>query len=152
MRRVDISIDTFAQLWVVRRTGEDNEEDIIRGLISERLSTPAIGNQTTTQTNMIEETDMPGPTSPEWVDILVWSLKSLGGRASLAEIYRKSKEGRRLRGLTITRNHEASARERLESYSSESKNYKHIADLFFMPEGKGAGIWALRDDLPLRYL
>ena len=84
------------------------------------------------------------PNSMKWTDVLVWTLRELGGRAELADIYRVSRLGRSALGKAITREHNASARECLESHCSDSDKYRWKDDLFFMPEGKGAGVWALR--------
>jgi hypothetical protein len=156
MRKIDVSVDTFALIWAARKPGEDTEDEIVARLASEAIQgREPMHNDDEPCHEADHSEEIPvmhdRPKSSEWVDLLVWSLRSLGGKASLAEIYRKTKDARRLLGMSITRNHEAAARERLESYCFESKNYKQIADLFCMPEGKGAGVWALNEPLPARY-
>lgn len=152
MKKIAVSIDTFASIWAARQAHETTEDEIIARWIRELGLAPSEETPLLMKSEMAASTTtLDRPKSTEWVDVLVWALQKLGGRAPLAHIYAKCKVGRELMGKKITPNHDAAARERLESYCSESRNYKGIADLFFMPEGKGAGIWALRENYPERY-
>lgn len=142
LKKVEISVDTFARLWSARRVGENSEEEIINRLIDESddptpPETPAAPKPS--------DTGCPNsPPAADWVSMLVWALESLGGEATLKELYAKTMDGRRALGLPITRHHEASVRERLEAHCFESKSYKRRRNLFRMAQGKGAGVWALR--------
>jgi hypothetical protein len=149
MRSIEVSIDTFALLWSVRLPSELSEEEIIRRLLrttnDQSPSEGTAGGLPLSTTKPLDEnTFMPRPKSKKWTDLLVWTLERLGGEAPLAEIYRVSREGRRALGYMTTLHHDDSARECLESHCSNSKKWRGKADLFWMPHGKGAGIWALR--------
>lgn len=79
-----------------------------------------------------------------WRDDVKSALESLGGKSALHNIYRETEKLRRSVGRTVPRTLEAVIRRTLEDHSSDSHNYRGGLDLFCMPEGKGAGIWALR--------
>jgi hypothetical protein len=78
-----------------------------------------------------------------WRDDVRDALTSLGGRASLQSIYRAVRDIRRSAGRSLPQSLEATVRRTLEDHSSDSANFRG-ADLFHMPEGKGAGVWSLR--------
>lgn len=141
-KKLEISIDTFARLWSVRRPGENSEEEIINRLIDETGDTVSPTVPIIPEPKGEEGRNR--PPGADWVSMLIWALESLGGEARLKELYAKTMEGRRALGLPITRNHEASVRERLEAHCSESESYKRRRNLFRMALGKGAGVWALR--------
>ena len=79
-----------------------------------------------------------------WRDDVVTALSSIGGKGRLREIYRAVERIRRTAGRSIPNNLQATVRQVLETHSSDSHNYKDGPDLFWMPEGKGVGIWARR--------
>ncbi len=79
-----------------------------------------------------------------WRDDVKATLSHLGGKASLHSIYREIKKERRNAGRSVPRTLEAVVRRTLEDHSSDSDNYRGGLDLFYMPEGKGVGVWALR--------
>ncbi len=78
-----------------------------------------------------------------WRDDVRTALQNLGGRASLNRLYKEVERLRRGAGRTVPSSLEATVRRTLEDHSSDSDNYRGV-DLFCMPEGKGAGVWALR--------
>lgn len=81
--------------------------------------------------------------SRRWVDYIVQALEELGGIATYNEIYKKVEELKL--GETLTTHWQASVRERIESHSSDSANFKYPdRDYFFSVEGLGRGIWGLR--------
>lgn len=140
MRQIEVSIDTFAELWSQRQPDEQSEDQMIRRLLGmSEAAAQAEKYEEETSMNAFER-----PPSKKWTELLIWSLQKLGGKAPLSEIYRVSREGRRALGYSTTRHHDDSARECLESHCSESKKWRGRGDLFYMPEGKGSGIWALR--------
>lgn len=145
IRIIEVSIDTFAALWAIRQPDEQSEEDIIARLLR-AVPERSVGLELAfgMPTESEEVTDMNKPKSVKWTEVLLWTLSQLGGQATLEQIYRVSREGRRKLNRRVTREHDASARECLESHCSESKKWRGKADLFYMPQGKGAGIWALR--------
>jgi hypothetical protein len=79
-----------------------------------------------------------------WRDDVRTALLRLGGRASLHRIYREVEAIRKLASRSIPPTLDATVGRTLEDHSSDSANFRG-ADLFCMPEGKGAGVWALRD-------
>jgi hypothetical protein len=79
-----------------------------------------------------------------WRDDVQEGLRRIGGRAPLQAIYKEVEAIRRAGGRSIPRTLDAVVRRTLEENSSESDSYREGPDLFWMPEGKGAGVWALR--------
>jgi len=79
-----------------------------------------------------------------WRDDVRVSLERLNGPASLHSIYAEVRALRRRLGRSIPPAFEAVVRKTLEEHSTDSDAYRGGPDLFLMPEGKGAGIWALR--------
>ena len=148
LHQIEVSIDTFAALWSARRSYEFSEDDVIKRLLGMATDVPIVPmfpaiENVEAQSNRVKIA-LDRPTSVKWTDVLIWTLERLGGQAALDEIYRVSREGRRLWDKSITRHHDASARECLESHCSESEKYRFRANLFRMPDGKGAGVWGLR--------
>jgi hypothetical protein len=139
MRQIEVSVDVFAAIWAARRPDEASEDEVLARVLGVR--TQALADQPHSNDAAIANL----PRSKKWTDVLVWTLRSHGGKASLAEIYKTSRVGRRGLGYATTAEHEASARECLESHCSDSEKFRGKADLFWMPEGKGAGVWALRE-------
>jgi hypothetical protein len=89
--------------------------------------------------------DNGGDTDQTWRDDVRRALVELGGKSSLGEIYRVVARIRREAGRSVPQSIEATIRRTLEDHSSDSENYRPgRADLFWMPEGRGKGIWALR--------
>lgn len=80
-----------------------------------------------------------------WHDDVRLALKDLGGKASLHEIYKRVKTIRRESGRSLPATLEAVIRRTLEDHSADSDNYRGGQDIFQMPEGKGAGVWALKE-------
>jgi hypothetical protein len=80
-----------------------------------------------------------------WRDDIEVALDPLdrGDGASLYEIYRAVKTIRLGAGRSVPETLEATVRRTLEDNSSDSDNFRGT-DLFYMPKGKGAGIWGLR--------
>jgi hypothetical protein len=79
-----------------------------------------------------------------WRDDVREALRRLGGRAALSRIYVEVGEIRRSTGRSVPRSLEAVIRRTLEEHSTDSDSYKGGPNLFYMPAGKGAGLWALR--------
>ncbi len=147
-REITVSVDVFAYIWAARLASEETEDEILRRLLKVERKYPArsevmASHPAETPTSRAQPKS--SPQSGKWSDVLIWTLEQLGGRATLADIYRKSREGRAALGMRNTREHDASARECLESHCEGSEKYREKADLFWMPEGKGKGIWALKN-------
>ena len=75
-----------------------------------------------------------------WLDEVEATLESLGGVASLADIYARL-EATTSRALTA--NWRATVRQTLEDHSSDGA-FRRGRDVFFSAEGIGSGIWGLR--------
>tara|TARA_Y100000992_G_C21236591_1_gene478449 strand:+ start:172 stop:1302 length:1131 start_codon:yes stop_codon:yes gene_type:complete len=73
------------------------------------------------------------------LNLIIEAINDLGGRASLSEIYQ-----------SINKNHsvpEPSIRRTIYQHASECDAYLiNKEDIFFAPEGKGEGIWAVRSN------
>ena len=149
-RQIDVSVDVFAAIWSARLPNETSEDEILRRLLKVEASqgssvmhpnAAAVPSETEKNSD-VKMKSHSKPDSKQWVDVLVWALSELGGRAHLSAIYEKTMQGRRALGVRITAQHDASARECLESHCRESSKFRGH-ELFWMPEGKGAGVWAL---------
>jgi hypothetical protein len=83
-------------------------------------------------------------TEMTWRSDVRKALEKLGNRSSLGGIYAETMRIRRASGRSVPQAFEAVVRRTLEEHSSDSLVYRGGPDLFCMPEGKGAGVWALR--------
>jgi hypothetical protein len=81
-----------------------------------------------------------------WRGDVQWALERLGGEAALEKIYREVASIRKQARRSLPRTIEATIRRTLEDHSSDSDNFRGD-NLFCMPYGKGAGVWALRPSL-----
>jgi hypothetical protein len=145
MRQIEVSVDVFARIWSARLPQETSEDQILGRLLKlPRTDAPETTNTASADAGGTSERATNRPKSKRWTDVLTWALEQFGGKATLAQIYKKSREGRAAIGVLITPHHDDSARECLESHCPESRKYRGKAALFYMPAGKGAGIWALR--------
>jgi hypothetical protein len=151
MRQIEVSVDVFAAIWAARLPCEKDESEILSRILN--LNHLIVDNKCSPkEARVVPEKVSSGdlsspktlPESKKWTDLLTWTLMELGGKATLGQIYSKSRQGRSALGLMATAQHDASARECLESHCRESTKFRGKADLFYMPAGKGAGIWALR--------
>jgi hypothetical protein len=80
----------------------------------------------------------------KWWEIIQSALEELGGQASLAKIYDRTVEIAKAAGRDIPHHIESVVRGTLEDNSAQSERHKRVRDIFYMPEGRGAGIWALK--------
>ena len=140
MKKIEVSLNVFAAIWASRQESESTENEVLERLLGlngvvteEKKIKPPKSNNFENQDNVEKDQPMSG----SWKDVLIWSLEKLGGEASLSEIYSKSREARLRLGKVITEAHNASARECLESHSSDSNKFRNKADLFTMSRGKG---------------
>lgn len=92
-------------------------------------------------TTMAAITQLPDVT---WRDDIVTTLKNLGRVAPLLRIYKEAERVRSAANRSLPPSFDAIVRRTLEENSSDSDSYKGGPDLFCMPEGRGAGVWALR--------
>jgi hypothetical protein len=79
-----------------------------------------------------------------WCDDVKEALSNLGGRAPLAKIYEEVERLRRENERSVPKHLDAIVRRELEARSSDSEIFNG-EDWFSMAEGKGSGIWALRE-------
>jgi hypothetical protein len=143
MRQIEVSVDVFAAIWAQRLPSEGSEEAILARILKVRPKGSVPVNDLG-RGDAVAPTTSSRPKSKKWTDVLEWTLNELGGGGPLSAIYKKSREGRVALGIPITAEHDASARECLESHCIDSQKFRGKANLFYMPEGKGAGVWALR--------
>lgn len=85
----------------------------------------------------------PGRGTP-WRDDVRAALTHLGGEAHLSAIYKEVRLIRLREGRSLPPTADVIVRRELENNSAQSKTYQNCHDWFRMPEGKGAGVWALR--------
>ena len=79
---------------------------------------------------------------PTWREDTIQALKNLGGVAHLSEIH---KEVEKLRKGKLNNTWTQTVQRELETYSSDSQAYGGGKDIFYMAEGKGKGVWGLRN-------
>jgi len=81
-----------------------------------------------------------------WKEDIIEALKNLGGKAHLSEIY---KEVERIRGQdNLNPTWDRTVQRELETNSSDSEAFKKDRkgdDIFYRVEGKGKGVWGLRE-------
>ncbi|MED5545158.1 MAG: hypothetical protein VYD90_07895 [Pseudomonadota bacterium] len=147
MRTIEVNTAVYSAIWGLRQEGEETENDILARVLGKR--DPEKGQSK----SMLEPIDTSksyfnrGPrtwSQPTWATDLAEVLEELGGKAPLQDIYDAVRKKRKIAGRSIPPSLTATVRRTLENHSSDSHNYTGGADLFAMPEGKGAGIWSLR--------
>jgi len=79
---------------------------------------------------------------PTWREDTIQALKNLGGVAHLSEIH---KEVEKLRKGKLNNTWTQTVQRELETYSSDSEAFGGGKDIFYMAEGKGKGVWGLRN-------
>lgn len=78
----------------------------------------------------------------KWKEEIIEALKSLGGEATLQEVYAEIE----IRdNKTLTDAFKSTVRNVIYSKSSDSKRFKNGEDLFYALSEKGEGRWGLRD-------
>lgn len=112
--------------------------EALRSSTQHQSSAPLPGSNKSTQELHTREQ---GDTDMKWLEVVVEALRRLNGSAELREIYR---EIARFSARSLTRQFEATVRKTIESHSSDSENFKG-EDIFYSVEGKGKGIWGLRE-------
>ena len=79
-----------------------------------------------------------------WKSDVIKALKNLGGVAHRSEIL---EEVKKIRPNNLNNTWEQTVQRELESHSSDSDAYLKKEDLFYMAEGKGKGVWGLREKI-----
>ena len=148
MRQIDISIDTFAAIWALRRNGENSENDILMRILKDinLYNTPKNSNTLLEQDKTTPE---PRPNNflranPSWWEVIKIALENLDGQAHLSDLYRETRNVCEQISKPIPRNLPATVRGTLEDNCSESDRYKRVRDVFTMPNGKHRGFWGVR--------
>ena len=77
-----------------------------------------------------------------WKNDIIKVLKDFDGCAHLSEIYNQVKK---IRKNNINPTFDRTIQRELETHSSDSVSYNGKDDIFYMVEGKGKGIWGLRN-------
>jgi hypothetical protein len=80
-----------------------------------------------------------------WLDDVLEALRQLGGKAHLHDIYNTVRTIRRNSYRTLPKTLENQVRKTLEDHCSEAY-FRARRNIFFMPEGKGVGVWAILPD------
>lgn len=149
MRVIEVSTAVYSLIWSLREDGEETEDGILARVLQQNKPAkldsvaPTSPIPSVIRANYFDR----GPrtwSQPTWATDLAEVLEELGGKARLQEIYDSVREKRKAAGRSLPPSLTATVRRTLENHSSDSHNYTGGADLFSMPEGKGAGIWALR--------
>jgi len=88
---------------------------------------------------------VPEVSSGTWRDDITAAFESIdaGHGAPLQKIYDTVRKIRRAAGRSVPESLEATVRRTLEDNCAESDKFRGI-DVFYMPKGKGAGVWGLR--------
>jgi hypothetical protein len=84
-----------------------------------------------------------------WVDEIRDALAALGSTANLRDIYAKILQ-RNVMDFTANPNWQAAVRRTIQQHSSDTDIFTGLPsdDIFISPQGRGAGIWALRALVP----
>src|SRR4051794_36343388 len=78
-----------------------------------------------------------------WYNFVYQALLDLGGKAHLSKIYNRVREMRRKAGRSLPKSLENIVRTTLEDRCNDAY-FRTGKDIFWMPKGKGAGVWAIR--------
>ena len=144
MRSIEISTQTFSLIWSRRLEGEEDEDTILRRLLTQRnaeVSLPSdVLPESESGSGQIKSRKWGKPT---WALDIANVLEKRGGTARLQQIYDDVSVLRQSVGRSVPPSLEATVRRTLEDHCRESDNFRGN-NLFEMPEGKGAGVWALR--------
>jgi hypothetical protein len=158
MRQIEVDLDVYSAIWARRRAGEASENDVLRRiLLQDAMVEPprdaAVGAKAcrVNAFDLNEEKNSEPRTASEpqkemqmgkirWVDDIVASLRTLGGRASLHAIYKDVEKRRQEGGRSVPRSLEAVIRKTLEDHSSDSANFRG-EDIFALVD---RGEWRLR--------
>jgi len=76
-----------------------------------------------------------------WLVVIVDAITRLGGEAHYEDLYREIKSRH---ASQLTKEWEATVRRTIETHSSDSDNFTG-KDVFYSVEGKGRGVWGLRN-------
>ncbi len=85
------------------------------------------------------------PSTLSWCEIVERALSNLEGKAHLSKIYEEVTKICNDIGKPIPEKLKQTVQGTLEVNSSDSDNHKGRRDIFYMIEGKGAGVWGLRN-------
>ena len=77
-----------------------------------------------------------------WKEDIIKALENLGGVAHRSKLH---DEVARLRDGNLNNTWTQTIQRELETYSSDSDAFSGKEDLFYMAEGKGQGVWGLRN-------
>jgi len=84
------------------------------------------------------------PQPKRWLDEVIDVFEDLGGKATLRQVYAKIFE-RNIMDFAANPSWKDSARKTIYMNSSDCKIFTHHGDIFYAVEGKGKGIWGLRE-------
>lgn len=137
MRTIEISTDVFAKIWAQRIEGEESENQILQRLLGVHDPHPTKLPNTGSNPLKLKRKIL-------WRDDVRGALATLGGTASLREIYVEVRKIRLSAGRSLPLNTDAIIRRELEYNSSDATAFTGSRDWFRAVEGIGGGKWALR--------
>ena len=133
MRPISISTPVFSAIWARRMDGEESEDQILSRILG------------VSQKSQLQLRSLNGKQQKmRWIDDVLQAFDELGGEAPLHVLYDKVRTIRAAAGRTLPTTTDAIVRREVENHSSDSEAYLGKRDLFYAPNGIGAGIWALR--------
>lgn len=147
MRNIEVNTAVYSAIWSLREEGEESENDILMRVLGQGPPISTKRPETSESPQKAKSYFNRGPrtwSQPTWATDLAEVLEELGGKAPLQDIYDAVRKKRKVAGRSVPPSLTATVRRTLENHSTDSNNYMGGADIFAMPEGKGAGIWALR--------
>lgn len=80
-----------------------------------------------------------------WCDEVIDVIQLLGGKAHYNDIYRVMYQ-RQIMNFEENPHWQAAVRQNIERFSSDSKAYSGKKDIFYSVEGKGSGVWGIREE------
>ena len=82
-----------------------------------------------------------------WIDYIVQALENLDGEAKYQDIYEEVRKLKEKDRIKLSTHWKAIIKGRIENHCEEVDGYiEGYPSLFYPPEGKGKGVWALSND------
>lgn len=80
-----------------------------------------------------------------WLDEVIDAIQSLGGSAHYDAIYQKIYD-RQIMDFSTNSSWKSAVRQNIEMFSSDSDAFNGRKDIFYSVEGKGKGVWGIREE------
>lgn len=152
MRQIEVSANVFSIIWKARIDGEENEDQILLRLLTDSdLYIPKSQTKKQPRNTILNQKNDDGDLKItgnhrrkiRWVDDIYETLQNLGGTARLSKIYYEVVKVRKTAGRSVPKAVNGTIRRTLEDHCRASANFRGV-ELFEMPEGHGAGLWAIK--------